>query len=140
MISLPKKRFGTRHGPKLNGFRVYVQVNWIKDPTFSLGNLLGHAMSHVSLSPRAASKRIVEVFVDVDLSEGTHLVEQGHLIGRLVSHALRGGARLDDIIGDLRSTAGGPEGIVEDGPNGVTEANSLADLVGQILQWEQFNG
>ena len=139
MIVLPKKRLGTRYGPKFCGFRVYVTINRTTESTFDVGSLLAvQGPTPLLLDVgRNAFNRIVEVFVDVDLAEGTTLVEHGHLIGKLVSHALRAGAKLDDIIGDLCTTVGDPKGTVEDGPDGVTEAKSLADLVGQMLLWEQ---
>jgi hypothetical protein len=115
VIELPKKRFGNRHGLLFCNFRVYVQVNRHDD-------------------------QLVEVFVDVDLAEGTTLVEHGHLIGRLVSHALRGGASVTDIIGDLIVTIGDPKGAVTEGPPGITQAVSLANLVGQVMQWELIYG
>lgn len=74
----------------------------------------------------------VEVFVDVDNREGSHLREQGHAYARLASRALRGGADVADVVDDMRGVTGGPEGEVW-GCEGVARATSLPDLVGQVL-------
>lgn len=111
---LPGQRRGLRYSPRIGG-----------------GPSEGGVRVYVSTS--VVEGKIAEVFVDVQLSQGTTLVELGHVLARLVTRALRAGADLVDIIEDLRGTTGGPEGLVWD-CEGVDHAGSLPDLVGQVLE------
>ena len=88
---------------------------------------------HVHVRVNEHRGRIVELFVDVDLREGSAIVEMAKAVGKLTSHALRAGADVESLINDLIGTGVGPAGDVR-GCDGITHALSVADLVGQVLQ------
>jgi hypothetical protein len=109
--TLPNRRYGTTYSAKIlatQPVRVYVRVN-----------------DHAS--------RIVEVFIDVELREGSPLVETARALARMTSRALRAGADVSKIVGDLVGTTGGPSGQVLD-VEGIDYTTSIPDLVGQVLR------
>ena len=59
-----------------------------------------------------------------------------HALARLASLALQSGVPLATVARALRGTEGGPSGAVEDGPEGVEQADSVPDLVGRVLDAE----
>lgn len=105
--ALPMLRRGVIYSPRIESTRVYVTVNRHEDA-------------------------IVEVFIDVAHVEGSVRHEEGRMLAKMLSHALRAGASIDDMIGDMIGRIGGPEGDVYD-MTGVIRATSLADLVAQVL-------
>lgn len=103
----------------------------VADARIGGGDLTGGVRVRVTVNSLADAP--VEVFVDVDHREGSHLREQGHAFARLASRCLRAGWSVADIVADMRGVTGGPEGSVH-GCEGVAYATSLPDLVAQVLE------
>lgn len=96
----------TIYSPRWGGCTVYVTVNPDRGP------------------PR-------EIWVDVNHKQGSVLVGIGHALARVMSLALQSGAPAEVLAHGLVGTEGGP-GVVTD-CEGIDQAESLPDLVGQVL-------
>ncbi len=89
----------------------------------------GECRVYVTVNPEHGPPR--EVWIDVDHKQGSVLVGIGHALARVMSHALQGGTSAADIAHGLIGTDGGPADVAD--CDGVTRAESLPDLVGQVL-------
>lgn len=90
---------------------------------------------HITMGRASLAAPISEVWIDMH-KEGSVLRGFAHALARLASLALQHGVPLAVVVHALRGTDGGPSGAVEDGPEGVTEADSVPDLVGRVLEKE----
>jgi ribonucleoside-diphosphate reductase alpha chain len=91
--------------------------------------LAGHRV-HVSIG-RYADGSPGEVWIDMH-ADGAPLRGMAHALARLASIALQEGVSVASVAHALRGHCG-LQGVVED-CDGITEALSVPDLVGQILE------
>lgn len=89
----------------------------------------GECHVYIRINPEHGAPR--EVWVDVNHKEGSVLVGIGHALARILSLALQSGTPADVLSRALVGTTGG-EGKVKH-CNGVMWAESLPDLVGQVI-------
>lgn len=108
MSPRPMRRRGIIYSPKLGGMRVHIRVN---------------------PEPPAAP---TEIFIDVDYGEGSVLVGVGHALARVASLALQAGTPVAEVIRAWRGVAGQPGAVTD--ADGITWAESLPDLVAQVLE------
>ena len=94
---------------------------------------------HVTLGRPTLDGPIREAWIDVDHREGSVLRGCMHALARTISLGLQAGVPVGTFVRALRGTDGGPGGAVED-CEGVTEASSVPDLVGRILEREARGG
>ncbi len=92
--------------------------------------LVGHRV-HVSLG-RFPDGRVGEVWLDIH-KEGAPLQGMVHALAKLASTCLQAGVSVGEVAHALRGIAAEPSGVVED-CDGITEAASVPDLIGQILE------
>jgi hypothetical protein len=108
-LPLPSLRRSVTYAPKLGAHRVHVTVGRVTE-----------------------SGAIVEMWIHLHKTRAP-LRGFGHALARLASLALQNGVPLATVVRALVGTDGGPRGNVADAPDGVTSAESVPDLVGQIL-------
>ena len=88
---------------------------------------------HITLGRASPTAPISEVWLDMH-KEGSVLRGFAHALARLASLSLQAGIPLATVARALRGTEGGTSGTVEDGPEGVEQADSVPDLVGRMLE------
>lgn len=104
----PMRRRGVIYSPRLGDMRVHVTIN-----------------PELPAAPR-------EIFIDVNHREGSVLVGLGHALARVASLALQAGTPVGEVIRAWRGVAGQPGEVTD--ADGITWAESLPDLVAQVLE------